>query len=80
MNVLFTKLKENQNKKRSERIYNNLKNRLKYSTEITKGVSLCVDTDKGLDDLIERLTAEGYKCSLEGNKKDGWFITVTKGA
>lgn len=77
---MFAKLREKQNKERSERMYNNLKNRLKYSTDITKGICLCVNTDKGLDDLFERLTAEGYKCSLEGNKKDGWFITVSKGA
>ena len=80
MNMLFTKLKEKQYKKRSERLYNNLMNRLKYTTGATKEVSLCVNTDKGLTYLIQRLIAEGYKCSLQGNKKEGWFITVSKGA
>ena len=80
MNVLLSRLKEKQNKKRSERMYNNLMNRLKYSTGKNKRISLCVNTDKGIADLFERLTAEGYKCSLQGNKKEGWFITCeTKG-
>lgn len=78
--MLFTNLKEKQNKKRSERLYNNLMNRLRYTTGPTKEVSLCVNTDKGLTYLIQRLIAEGYKCSLQGNKKEGWFITVSKGA
>lgn len=77
--MLFAKLKEKQDKKRSERMYNNLMNRLKYSTRMTKEACLCVNTDKGLTYLIQRLTAEGYKCSLQGNKKEGWFITVSKG-
>lgn len=77
MNVLFAKLKDKKNEAKSEKAYNNLINRLKYSNG---KVILCVNTDKGYESLIKRLNDEGYNCSLQGNRKDGWFITVTKGA
>jgi hypothetical protein len=74
--MLFEKLKDKKNKAKCEKAYGNLTNRLKY----TDGkVSLCVNTDKGYESLIKRLIDEGYNCLLEGNKKNGWFITVSKG-
>ena len=76
MNVFFTKLKEKQSKAKSEKAYTNLKNRLRYSTGRIKTASLCVNTDKGYEELIRRLTEEGYECSIDGDKKNGWFITV----
>lgn len=74
--MLFTKLKEKRNKVKSEKAYINLKNRLRYSTGKIKTASLCVNTDKGYEELIKRFTEEGYECSIEGDKKNGWFITV----
>ena len=74
--MLFTKLKEKRNKVKSEKAYTNLKNRLRYSTGKIKTASLCVNTDKGYEELIKRFTEEGYECSIEGDKKNGWFITV----
>lgn len=75
--MLFTKLKDKKNKAKCEKAYDNLMNRLKYSNG---KVTLCVSTDKGYESLIKRLNDEGYICSLEGNKKNGWFITVSRGA
>lgn len=75
--MFFTKLKDKTNKAKCDKAYENLTNRLKY----TNGkVSLCVNTDKGYEALIKRLNDEGYNCLLEGNKKNGWFITVSRGA
>jgi hypothetical protein len=77
INVFFTKLKDKKNKAKCEKVYNTLKRFLKYSNG---GINLYVSTDKGYESLIKRLNDEGYKCSLEGNKKEGWFITVSKGS
>ena len=75
--MFFTKLKDKTNKAKCDKADENLTNRLKY----TNGkVSLCVNTDKGYEALIKRLNDEGYNCLLEGNKKNGWFITVSRGA
>lgn len=74
--MLLSILKDKKNTAKCEKAYENLTNRLKY----TNGkVSLCVNTDKGYESLIKRLIDEGYDCLLEGNKKNGWFITVSKG-
>lgn len=75
--MLFAKLKDKKNKAKCEKAYDTLKRFLKYSNG---KVTLCVSTDKGYESLITRLNDEGYKCMLEGNKKNGWFITVSKGA
>lgn len=74
--MLFEKLRDKKNKAKCEKAYNNLMNRLKYSSG---KISLCVNTDKGYEALIKRLNDEGYICTFEGNKKNGWFITVSKG-
>ena len=75
--MFFTKLKDKTNKAKCEKAYNNLMNRLKYANGV---VSLCVNTDKGYESLIKRLSDEGYNCSIEGSNKNGWFITVSRGA
>lgn len=74
--MLFAKLKDKKNKAKCEKAYGTLKRFLKYSNG---KITLYVKTDKGYESLIERLNDEGYNCSLEGNKKNGWFITVSKG-
>lgn len=75
--MLFEKLRDKKNKAKCEKAYNNLMNRLKYANGV---VSLCVNTDKGYESLIKRLSNEGYNCSIEGSNKNGWFITVSRGA
>lgn len=75
--MLFEKLKDKKNEAKCEKAYENLTNRLKYANGV---VSLCVNTDKGYESLIKRLNDEGYKCSIEGSNKNGWFITVSRGA
>lgn len=73
---MFAKLKDKKNKAKCEKAYGTLKRFLKYSNG---KITLYVKTDKGYESLIERLSGEGYNCSLDGNKKNGWFITVSKG-
>ena len=74
--MFFTKLKDKTNKAKCEKAYNTLKRFLKYSNG---KINLYVNTDKGYESLIKRLNDEGYNCSIEGNKKNGWFISVSKG-
>lgn len=74
--MLFEKLKDKKNKAKCEKAYNTLKRFLKYSNG---KINLYVNTDKGYESLIKRLSDEGYNCSIEGNKKNGWFISVSKG-
>lgn len=74
--MLFEKLKDKKNKAKCEKAYNNLMNRLKYANG---KIILYVNTDKGYESLIKRLSDEGYNCSIEGSNKNGWFISVSKG-
>ena len=62
------------NLKKSHKLYDRIKREMSCSTSGTVVVS--ISTDKGYDRLFERLKDEGYTYQIDGNNREGMWLTV----
>lgn len=70
----INQLIEKHNAKKCEKLYERIMNQMKDST--SKIVVVSLSTNRGYDALFVRLEQEGYRCIIEGNNRDGVFLTV----
>lgn len=72
---LIGNIKDKWNKKKSLSVYNRVVDDLKTGSPAS---IVYLSTDKGYDLLFKKLSESGYTWSIDGNYREGIFLTVKK--
>ena len=70
----FKKLIANYRHKKCVKMFERIKKDLNYSTSHTSIIYIA--TEKGYDELFEKIKAEGWDYRIDGNNREGVFLTV----
>jgi hypothetical protein len=62
------------NLKKSHKMYDRIKREMGESTSGV--VVVAISTDKGYDRLFDRLKEDGYTYQIDGNNREGLWLTV----
>jgi hypothetical protein len=71
---LIKRIIENYRHKKCVKAFERIKKDLKYSTSHT--AILYIATEKGYDELFEKIKNKGWNYRIEGNNREGVFLTV----
>lgn len=70
----FKRIIENYRHKKCVKAFERIKKELKYSTSHT--AILYIATEKGYDELFEKIKNEGWDYRIDGNNREGVFLTI----